>query len=134
MVARAQQPKYGIDRRHPGRKNVGALPAFKFSHRALQRFAVGVIGPRVVIPFIFSELCLHVCRGLINRRDNRARGRFGFLAYMYRIGRKTHILTLLTLAIPKTILDAMPARRSALANKHAQFAYYREWIAAVTVS
>src|SRR5947208_105036 len=94
-----------------------------------------MIGPRVVIPFIFSELCLHVRRGLINRRDNRARGRFGFLAYMYRIRRKAHILTLLTLAIPKTLLDAMTDRRSALGRQqHAQFTYYRGWIAAVTIS
>ena len=94
MVPRSQKPEHGINSRHAGRENVGAVAAFELGHRALQGFAVRVIRSRVVVPFVFAELFVHVRRGLINRRDDCPGGGIGLLPDVNGVGGKTHDLLL----------------------------------------
>ena len=90
VVAGAQQPENGIDARHAGGENVGAVTVFEFGHGALQRFAIGMIGARVIVALVLAELFVHVGGGLVDRCDDGAGGRIRLLPDVNGICSETH--------------------------------------------
>src|SRR5260370_31639137 len=98
VVAGAQQTEHRVDSRHPRGKNISALATFEFGHRALERLAIGMFGPRVIKALVFAELRLDVGGSLIDRRDDGAGGGIWFLSHMNRIGCETPDALLLVLA------------------------------------
>src|ERR1700682_3706676 len=112
-LAGTQQPKDGVDGGHSGSKNVSAPPAFEFSDGALQRFAIGMIGARVVVAFVFSKLALHVGGGLVDGRNNGAGGWIRLLPYVNSIGGKTHGGLLLPMPVKREAAAMLkPSRRA----------------------
>ena len=90
VVSGAQQTENGIDSCHSRGENVSAVPAFELGNGAFESFAIRVAGTRVVVSLVLSELFVDIRRSLIDRRDDRARGRIRLLAHMNGIGGKTH--------------------------------------------
>src|SRR5579863_4331117 len=90
VIAGSQETKDRVDAGHARRKDVCGLAAFKLGYSAFERFAVGMIGARVVVTFVFAELGLHVCGSLVDRSDNGAGGGIRLLADVNSIRSKTH--------------------------------------------
>src|SRR6267143_1058803 len=116
VIARAQKPEDRVDSRHARRENVGAVAAFQLGDRAFQRFAVRVIGSRVIVAFVFAQLFVDVRRGLIDGRDDGPGGGIGFLAHMNGVGGKTHSALL---AIP--VLNVKQSARDAALTFRGEF-------------
>ncbi len=113
VIARAQEPEDRVDSRHAGRENVGAVAAFQLGDRAFERFAVRVIGSRVIVAFVFAQLFVDVRRGLIDGRYDGPGGGIGFLAHMNGVGGKTHspLLAIPVLNVKQSARDLAPTVR-----------------------
>src|SRR5216684_2643349 len=90
MIAGAEETENGVNGGHSRSENVSALPAFEFSDGALESFAIGMIGARVVVAFVLAQFGLHVGGGLIDRRNDGAGGGIRLLPDVNRVGGKTH--------------------------------------------
>src|SRR5260370_7736228 len=100
MVPGTTQPEDGVNRRHPRGEHVGAFAAFEFRHGAFERLAVRVIGAPVVVAFVFAQLLLHVCRSLLDGRDNRSGGWIRLLPDAYRLSGKSHVPPPVPISLP----------------------------------
>src|SRR5580704_9179014 len=66
------------------------MSALQLRQRAFQRFAVGMIRPRIVVTFVLPQFFVYVRRGLIDGRDNRSRCGIRLLSHMNGVGGKSH--------------------------------------------
>jgi hypothetical protein len=90
VITGAEQSENGINCSHAGSENVSAFAAFEFGNGALEGLAVGMIGARVIVAFIFANFFVDVGGGLVDGRDDGAGSGIGFLSYVDGIGGKTH--------------------------------------------
>src|SRR4029077_14960662 len=98
VIAGTQKTEYSVNRSHAGGKYIGTLAAFQFGDGAFESFAIGMIGARVVVAFVFAEFGLDIGRSLVDRRDDGAGSGIRFLSHMNRVGGETHYALLLTAA------------------------------------
>ncbi len=78
------------------------MATLELGYGTLERFAIGMIRPRIVVPFVLAELFVDVGGGLIDRRNNGAGRRIRFLPDMNGVGGKTHLDLL---AMPRVTLN-----------------------------
>ena len=91
MIAGTQEAKHGVDACHSGGKSVSCRAAFEFGESAFERFAIRMIGARVIVAVsIFSELGLHVGGRLVDRSDDGACGRIRLLTDVDGVCSETH--------------------------------------------
>ena len=92
----------GVDGRHAGGERVRRLPAFDRGDVLLERQPRRVLRPRVLEALVAANLFLHVGGRLVDRRDDRAGRRIGFLAGVdadrWRSARSAGSFTVLTLS------------------------------------
>ena len=92
-VARREQVEHGRDRAHAGREREPVSGALERGEALLERGARGIGRARVVEALVDADLLLHVGRGLVDRHDDRARGRVGLLPDVDRAGLEVHPVT-----------------------------------------
>src|SRR5262249_11203813 len=94
--------------------------AFQLGHSPFERFAVRVIGARVVVTFVLSQLFVHIRRRLIDRRDDGACCRVGLLVHVNGISGKTHCALLALFSHPceagSLVLAALRSRARLLCS------------------
>src|ERR1700736_3345362 len=89
VVARVEQMEQRVFSGHAARESQTKASAVERCQARLERRARWVGRARIVEALVHPDLALGVRAGLINRHDDRARGRVRRLAYVNCPGRKT---------------------------------------------
>src|SRR6185369_6571512 len=80
VIAGPEQLHDRIETSHAARKCKAVTPIFEGGDVALERFAGGILAPRIFVSFVLTETFLDVGRGQINGRHDCAGEWLGSLA------------------------------------------------------